>query len=192
MVLQVLLEFFTRIGESIVVAHVTFFACAGAGSPPVRSIMLQNGLLVGAVVAIGTGAGRGHRHSIDIATAFLVTMAMSYLFEVATAVNVLIIWDDASTNANTVSLKNALAAAGHTVTLSSVSETAWDGTNPSLAGFKVVIHLDGTTYSTNMPTAGQTALLSFVQNGGGYIGSEWLACENARGTGHACALCLND
>jgi hypothetical protein len=97
-----------------------------------------------------------------------------FTFSNATAQNILIIYDDSPTNANTLSLKSALETEGFTVTLSSVSETAWDNTNPSLSGFNVVIHLNGTTYDVEMPTAGQLALVDFVENNGGkYIGFEW-------------------
>jgi MYXO-CTERM domain-containing protein len=99
------------------------------------------------------------------------------LLSPAHAASVLIIWDDSATNANTVSLKNYLQAQGHNVTLSSDSETAYTGSNPAPTGFGAVIHLNGTTYGTPMPTAGQTALVSYVQNGGGFISGEWNAYE---------------
>lgn len=95
-------------------------------------------------------------------------------FQVGTAQNVLIIYDDSPTNTNTVALKNALDNAGYPTTISSVSETSWNNTNPSLAGFDVVIHLNGTTFGTEMPTAGQQALVDFVDNNGGlYVGFAW-------------------
>jgi hypothetical protein len=88
--------------------------------------------------------------------------------------NVLIIYDDSPTNTNTLSLKTALEAASMTVTISDVSETAWDNTNPSLTGFDAVIHLNGTTYGNDMPLAGQNALVDYVTNNSGlYIGFEW-------------------
>src|SRR5262245_26674172 len=67
--------------------------------------------------------------------------------------NVLLIYD--TINADTNSLTAALAGAGNTITLRATSETGYNGTNPSPAGFDAVIHLDGTTYSTPMPAAGQ-------------------------------------
>jgi hypothetical protein len=94
-------------------------------------------------------------------------------------VSVLLIWD--VLNANTTSLQNALEAAGIAVELSATSETGYDGTNPGLDGFSAVIHLNGTTYDSQMPVGGQTALVQFVQDGGGYLGSEWNAFEISQG-----------
>ncbi len=94
------------------------------------------------------------------------------------AQNVLIIWDDVVTNPNTQSLKTALQNAGMTVTMSATDEISYDGTNPPLAGFDAVIHLNGTTYGTEMLAAGQNAIVSFVQDSGGiFLGSEWNAYE---------------
>ena len=90
--------------------------------------------------------------------------------------NVLLIWD--VLNANTTALQNALINDGLNVTLSTTSETAYNGTNPALDDFDAVIHLNGTTYSTAMPITGQQALVDFViQDGGTYITEEWSAYE---------------
>lgn len=87
---------------------------------------------------------------------------------------VLIIYDDSKTSANKVALSDAITNSGAEVTFSDVSETAWNNTNPSIDNFDAVIHLNGTTYGTEMPVAGQEALLDFVKNKGGYyIGFEW-------------------
>ena len=96
--------------------------------------------------------------------------------------NVLLIYDDSPTNPNTLSLKSNLENQGFQVTLSTVSETSWNNTNPSLANFDAVIHLNGTSYTTEMPNTGQAALVDFVENEGGtYIGFEWNAYEIAQG-----------
>lgn len=95
------------------------------------------------------------------------------------AISVLLVWD--VLNTNTASLQNALEAAGIVVELSATSETAYNGTNPSLEGFDAVIHLNGTTYDTQMPVEGQNALVQFVQDGGGYLSSEWNAYEISEG-----------
>jgi len=88
--------------------------------------------------------------------------------------NVLIIYDDTTTNVNTLSLKAAIEAAGYKVTFSDANESKWDNTNPSLDGFFGVVHLNGTTYDTEMPLAGQNALVDFVKNESGfYISAEW-------------------
>lgn len=85
-------------------------------------------------------------------------------------------------NSNVTALSNALQSAGITVTLSSTSETGYDGTNPSPIGFSAVIHLNGLTYSTDMPVAGQNALVDYVQNRGGvFISGEWNAYEYLNG-----------
>ncbi|VTR94201.1 cadherin-related protein : Uncharacterized protein OS=Cylindrospermopsis raciborskii CS-505 GN=CRC_01020 PE=3 SV=1: MAM: Lectin_C: Lectin_C: PKD [Gemmata massiliana] len=94
--------------------------------------------------------------------------------------DVLIIYD--ALNAQTQSLKNSLEAAGFNVALSSTDETLFNGTNPSLAPFEAVIHLNGTTWSSPMPVAGQNALVGYVQSGGAYLGSEWSSYETQYGS----------
>ena len=94
------------------------------------------------------------------------------------AQEVLIIWDNSATYAPTVALKTSLESQGYTVTMSTVSESSWNNTNPSLTGFDVVIRLNGSTYSSEIPTAGQTALVDFVENGNGaYVHFEWDAYQ---------------
>jgi hypothetical protein len=88
----------------------------------------------------------------------------------------LLIYDVNSTA--TQALKTALQNAGISVTLSSTAEDAYNGTNPSPNGFSAVIHLNGTTYTTDMPLAGQDALVNYVNNlGGTYISGEWDSYE---------------
>jgi hypothetical protein len=94
---------------------------------------------------------------------------------VASATDVLIIYD--TTGGSTPSLKTALEGAGYTVDLSAVAEDSWNGTNPSPSSYDAVIHLNGSTYSTEMPSAGQSALLNYVQGGGGFIHGEWNAYQ---------------
>jgi hypothetical protein len=93
--------------------------------------------------------------------------------------NVLILAD--ANTAGTTALVNALTAAGNTVTLRPPPEYTWDGTNPPLAGFNVVIHLDGATFANPLPIAAQNALTAFVANGGGFIGSQWNGFEQVQG-----------
>ena len=76
---------------------------------------------------------------------------------------VLLIYDDLGTG--TQNLKTALQNAGYAVTLSNVPEYQWDGTNPALTSFDCVVHLNGSSYGTPMPVAGQTALVNWVQTG---------------------------
>ena len=94
------------------------------------------------------------------------------------AQNVLILYDDSPTNTNTVSLKNAIDAAGYNGTISSVNESAFNATNPSLSNFDVVIRLNGTSYTSEITTAGQSALVDFVEDdGGAYVQFEWDAYQ---------------
>ena len=96
--------------------------------------------------------------------------------------NVLFIYDDTPNNSNLISLQNTLTTNGFNVVVSTVSESIWDNTNPSLTGFDAVIHFNGTTYSSEMPNAGQNALVNFVQNQGGlYVSSEWNAYQISGG-----------
>ena len=90
--------------------------------------------------------------------------------------NVLIIWDNSSSDSNTLSLKSALENEGFTVSLSSTNESSYNGTNPALSSYDAVIHLNGTTYNSDMPSGGQNALVDFVNTQGGlYIHTEWTA-----------------
>ena len=86
---------------------------------------------------------------------------------------------DADT-AGTDALVQTLEAAGYEVEVVS-PEFTWDGTNPSLAGFKAVIHLNGATFHTPLPVPAQEALVDFVRNGGGYIGGQFNGYEQAQG-----------
>ncbi|MEO8678073.1 MAG: Ig-like domain-containing protein [Vicinamibacterales bacterium] len=81
----------------------------------------------------------------------------------------------------TQALVAALVGAGHVVTLRPPPEYTWDGTNPPLTDFNVVIHLNGATYETPLPSAAQTALVDFVRAGGGFIGSQWNGYERGQG-----------
>ena len=59
----------------------------------------------------------------------------------ATPPNVLIIWDNSSSNSNTLSLKSALEDEGFSVSLISTKESSINGTNPALSSYESVIHL---------------------------------------------------
>jgi hypothetical protein len=78
----------------------------------------------------------------------------------------------------TSALATSLADSGLQVTLRPAPEYTWDGTNPSLNGFDVVIHLDGTTYDFPLSSAAQDALTNFVRGGGGFIGARWNGYES--------------
>ncbi|MBI5757713.1 MAG: tandem-95 repeat protein, partial [Planctomycetales bacterium] len=69
---------------------------------------------------------------------------------------------------------NVLSSAGHVATLGA-STTVWDGTQANLADYDTVVLLNNYNwFESNMPSAGQTALAGFVQNGGGLVTGEWL------------------
>jgi hypothetical protein len=78
----------------------------------------------------------------------------------------------------TSALATSLADAGLQVTLRPGPEWSWDGTNPSLTGFDVVVHLNGATYDMPLPSSAQTALTDFVQNGGGFVTARWDGMES--------------
>jgi hypothetical protein len=90
--------------------------------------------------------------------------------------NVLLLADSSSSDtyrvASTDALIASLTAAGAQVTVVA-PEYAWDGTNPSLNGFDVVVHLNGSTYMNPLLAVAQQALSDFVQNGGGFVSSQW-------------------
>jgi MBG domain-containing protein/thrombospondin type 3 repeat protein len=86
--------------------------------------------------------------------------------------------DGPSTSALAASLSNA----GFQVTLRPAPENTWDGTNPALTGYSLVVHLNGFTWTAPLRASGQAALTSFVQNGGGFIGAQWNGYESVSGT----------
>ena len=82
--------------------------------------------------------------------------------------------DVVSTNA----LATSLANGGAQVTVRPGPEYTWDGTDPSLDGFDVVVHLNGSSYEAGLTDEGQNALASFVSNCGGYVGAKWNGQEH--------------
>jgi hypothetical protein len=98
----------------------------------------------------------------------------------ATGPKVLILAD--ADGAATTALGTSLANAGFQVTVRPAPEYTWDGTNPVLTGYALVIHLNGFTWNTALRPAAQTALTSFVQNGGGFIAAQWNGYEATSGT----------
>jgi len=88
---------------------------------------------------------------------------------------VLVLWD--ILGPGTTALVDSLESAGYEVVLAGVPEDQWDNTNPPVEGFDAVVHLNGVTFQTSMPPAGQAALTAFVRSGGGFVGSAWTAYE---------------
>jgi len=91
----------------------------------------------------------------------------------AAAPRVLLLWD--VKNKQTEQLVESLRSSGAEVVYSATSGPGFNGENPSLRGFDVVVHLNGTTYAEEMTESGQRALASFVERGGGYVHHEWNA-----------------
>jgi len=82
-----------------------------------------------------------------------------------------------------VDLASVLTEAGMEVTVSEVFEYQWNGTNPDPTEFDVVILVNGVwpSYGNDMPSAGQAALVDFVNNGGGLLMTEWMTYESRNG-----------
>jgi hypothetical protein len=96
---------------------------------------------------------------------------------------VLLIEDDSA--AGSAALATALTAAGFTVTQSAVPSYQYNGANPALAGYGAVVVLAGgpsaTSYQTDMPAAGQAAIVAFLNAGNGVVFTEWAAYQVAAG-----------
>lgn len=82
-----------------------------------------------------------------------------------------------ATSPGLTSLVAALTAAGNEVTLRPPPEYTWDNTNPPLAGFECVAHLNGATPFNGFPAPAQQAMMDFIRAGGCYIVSGWMAFE---------------
>lgn len=81
----------------------------------------------------------------------------------------------------TDALQAALVSAGNNVTRRPAPEFTFDGTNPPLAGFDAVVHLNGSTYDIPLHPSGQLALVEFVRGGGGFVASQWNGYELVAG-----------
>lgn len=81
-------------------------------------------------------------------------------------------------NTQDAAMVSVLKTGGHTVTLAPEYHT-FDGST-DLTGFSAVILQTNFNWAAgNMPVAGQTALLDYVQDGGGLVTTEWLAWKVA-------------
>ena len=96
---------------------------------------------------------------------------------------VLLIADDSPTGSAT--LAAALSAAGYAVTQTAVPSYQYNGTNPAPTGFGAIVLLAGgplgTSFTIDMPAAGQTAIVNFVNAGNGLVLTEWAAYQVAGG-----------
>jgi len=106
-------------------------------------------------------------YAVLVTNAYGSVLSSNAVLTAAIPPSVLVIWD--AINSNTLALKAALEAAGINVTLSPTDESQYVGTNPDPYAFNAVIHMIGANFSMDMPSAGQTALVGYVQNGGGYL-----------------------
>ena len=89
----------------------------------------------------------------------------------------MIVWD-AKTEALS-QLVTKIRGAGVEVVYSSLDETQFAGAG--LDQTEAVLHLNGRSFGTEMPMAGQQALVNFVRAGGTFIGTAWSGYEIANG-----------
>jgi len=66
----------------------------------------------------------------------------------------------------------ALTDAGHNVTFAGAHDE-WNGVDPYIGEFDVVVFLDGYSYGNDLQPAAQTAIDAFVRTGGGLVITEW-------------------
>jgi len=96
---------------------------------------------------------------------------------------VLLIKDDSDTGST--QLATALTAAGYTVTISPTASHLYTGANPAPTPFGAIVVLSGgpgASFTTDMPVAGQTAIVNYVNTGGGgVVLTEWAAYHVASG-----------
>jgi len=90
---------------------------------------------------------------------------------------VLIVWDTMSEPLK--NLAKVLEGSGNSIVkFSAKNETEFKG--EELREYDFVIHLNGTTYNTEMPKEGQQALVEFVREGGFFMTGNWNAYEADR------------
>lgn len=153
-------------------ATVVFLPLACSDQPTEPQSSIQSGPSLAATVRHPRPKIAGARISGGMAMHSAIEKPlMTFSAAQATGPSVLILAD--TDVVSTTALATSLADGGVQVTLRPAPEFTWDGTNPALSGFDVVIHLNGATYDVPLPAAGQTALTNFVQNGGGFVGARW-------------------
>ena len=91
------------------------------------------------------------------------------------ASTMLILWDSNSGNGATQfdALIKELAKEGIVATLASKPDFEFDGTAIATTKYDAILQTAGTTYSQDIPQAGQLALVKYVQEGGIFIYNEW-------------------
>ncbi len=158
------------------------FTVAANGAPPLRYQWDFNGADIPdatnatlTLASVGATDEGSYRVTVSNASESVVSSKANLTLRPGGAPTVLLIWD--VLEEGTAALRTALENAGIIVTLSETSETSYLGTNPAPDDFSAVIHLNGVTYGTEMPFAGQDTLVRYVQQGGGYLHSEWNTFE---------------
>lgn len=92
----------------------------------------------------------------------------------ADAANVLLLGDaDAE-----LQIQPALESAGNSVVFGGVYYE-WDGVDPDVTDFDVVVYLDGYDYGYGLQPAAEAALAEFVGQGGGLIVTEWIMYDTS-------------
>ena len=173
--------------QTVPVGGSATFSVTATGSTPLSYFWRRNGTPIAGASASSYTTNNvqlvdsGSLFSCLVSNGYGTALSSSAVLTVNTntALSVLLIWDINS--GGTLALSNALANAGIAVTLSATDETGYNGANPSPSGFSAIIHLNGTTYDTDMPIPGQIALSNYVSAGGGYIQNEWDAFEYREG-----------
>ncbi len=155
-------------------ATVVFLPLGCSGDQPTETSVSQAASALGhhhpylAVDAAASGAGSGA--SFSVSSNLVVASSVG-----GTGPKVLILND--AEGPSTAALASSIAAAGFQVTSRLAPENTWNGSNPSLTDFAAVVHLNGATWNAPLPPTAQTALTSFVQNGGGFVGGQWNGYE---------------
>ncbi len=119
---------------------------------------------------------KGAKFSKRTQLPFSMAEALSQGMIIPPSRTVLIIWD--IKDGATVDFVKALEDLGSDITLTAADETAYTASGAEApTGYDAVIHLNGTTYNTDMPEAGQKALVAYVMGGGTFIHGEWNSFE---------------
>lgn len=165
-------------GIAVAGATVTCLGISGQTAPDgtfsIPGLPTVQGPIQCSAILVGTQTLRGRSSAFTPVPAGITNVSQI----VVGVGNILLLADVTATSVD--ALVNALTSAGNTVTVHE-PEFTWDTTNPPLDGFNCVVHLDGATFSTPLPTQSQAALENFVSSGGGFIASQWDGFERTTG-----------
>jgi len=146
-------------------------APAPVGSGPSAASTRQHPNLASKAGQSGVAGASATRAALSPAS---VSMAAAVL-PPGTGPKVLILAD--ANGPSTTALASSIVNAGFHVGVKRAPEYNWFGDNPSLDGYDVVIHLNGFTYNVALAQSAQSALKTFVSNGGGFVGAQWNGYE---------------